>query len=538
MLNPRIPDQAALAAEMRALAADASVYEQDRLSYRAERLLMHERVLETLSKDRRASVDARVKQEPLTRVFSVGIGGVDLGMSAALARAAGRSAKLGLVQNERAASAVAPSRGTAVEPPSTTVADPSVLPATEWPDHGLGPVEERTVVELPDGTGTIVTRRLLGSLVRKGSYKPEGGAQMAWDEVLLAMEGPEARARRRISIPSGTAPVFERVEDERFVRYRFDRAGNTLRATLAVAALPSQALGLTPQQGASATVVPPELIVMDLLPPAAASPPGDREEPLVIRVRLRGADGRERVAPLPRSLLQRLVRGRSIDLTPERPLQAFTPATEVLGTSRSLMVLMSPDEARAPWSGPMAPRPGEEDASRLAAALTRWWSADPSSSARAVVGADPVASPARWARAPLLNGTFAVVAPVDAFPGQASALRAGLEGLPGSADATIVVIVSAEAPGVLGRRLRALASDPALSGKILAVASLGGPLRADLPASLLGEGRLAALGLCESGPVGLNRTVEEIVRFARSAGGDASKGLRVEDLVGPFTWFY
>jgi hypothetical protein len=155
-----------------------------------------------------------------------------------------------------------------------------------------------------------------------------------------------------------------------------------------------------------------------------------------------------------------------------------------------------------------------------------------------VVGADPVASPARWASAPLLDGTLAVVAQENAFPAQAEALRAGLLGLPGGTGARIVVIVSAEAPGVLGRRLRALAADPAYAGRILAVASLGGPLRADFPASLLGEGRLAALGLYDVGPVGLSKSIAEIARFARAAASDASKGRRVEDLPGPFTWFY
>jgi hypothetical protein len=70
------------------------------------------------------------------------------------------------------------------------------------------------------------------------------------------------------------------------------------------------------------------------------------------------------------------------------------------------------------------------------------------------------------------------------------------------------------------------------------VASFGGPLRGDLPASILGEGRLAALGVYEAGPVGLTRAIAEIARFARSATSDASKGRRVEDLPGPFTWYY
>jgi len=538
MLSAQIPDQAALSRAMSALAADAGVYEEDLLSYRAERLTMHARVLATVPADRRLSVEERRKREPATRVFSVGIGGVDLGMNAVLARAKYRSTRLGLGAGERIATAPARAASAAsVEPGATVVADSLLLPVGEWPDHGLGPGDLCSVTVLPDGKGKVLARRRAGSLVRKGVFKQEGGALVPWDEVLLAMEGPEARARRRIADPAGKAPVFERVEDERFLSYRLDRSGNTLRATVAAAGLASQAFGVpSPPQTPSAA--PPALVVMDLPPSVEDAVADARFEAPAVRVRLRGADGRERLAPLPRSVLQRLVRGREVDLTPDRPLPAFTPAAEMLGASRSLMVFQSPDEARAPWSGPKSSRPGEEVAARLAAALTLWWSADPSSPARAVCGTDPASSPARWDRAPKLDGTLAVLAPESAFPAQAASLRAGLLGLPDGAGASLVVIVSAESPGVLGRRLRALAVDPAYAGKTLAVASLGGPLRADLPASLLAEGRLAGLGVYDAGPVGFQRSIEEILRFARSASSDGSKGRRVEELAGPFTWFY
>jgi hypothetical protein len=537
MLNPQVPDQAALAKEMTALPADASDAQRDLMSYRAQRLLMHARVLATIPADRRASIEERRKREPSTRVFSVGIGGVDLGMSAVLARASGRGERLGLAASGAKLPAPAAAGRPATAPSAAVRGDPPGLPASEWPDHGLGPASERTDTALPDRRGSILARRRPGASVRKGTFTPPGGAPLAWDEVVLGIEGPEARARRRTADPAGKNPVFERVEEERFLRYGFERSGNTLKATLGVAAPPGEAFAVTAPVSTPAATLPAALILMDLLPPEAAPQPGDRGEPPAVRVRLRGADGRERVAGLPRSLLQRLVRGREIDLTPDRPLQALTPPAEVLGTSHTLMVLASADETQAPWSGPIPERPGEEDAARLAFALTRWWSSEPSSAA-AVCGVDPVASPPRWDRAPRLDGTIAVVAPESAFPAQSAALRSGLDGLAGSVGARVVLIVSAEPPGVLGRRLRSLATDPAYAGRILAVASLGGPLRGDLPASLLGEGRLAALGVYEAAPVGLTKSIAEIARFARSAGSDAAKGRRVEDLPGPFTWYY
>jgi hypothetical protein len=77
-----------------------------------------------------------------------------------------------------------------------------------------------------------------------------------------------------------------------------------------------------------------------------------------------------------------------------------------------------------------------------------------------------------------------------------------------------------------------------MSGKVLAVASLAGPIRPDLPASLLAEGKLAALGTYDVGPVGRTRAVHAAEGFARAVAEASSKGRRVEELSGPFTWYY
>jgi len=542
MLNPQIPDQAALAKEMDALGAGADPSDKDLLSYRAERLLMHARVLATIPPGRRAAIDERRKQAPATRVFSVGIGGVDLGMSAVLARAENRGGKLGLTAGDRAAkpsvSGASPSKARVTPPPARATSDPPGLPSTAWPDHGLGAVGGRAVTTLPDGRGAIQTMSRPGSLVRSGAFKVEGGGSVAWQEVVLAMDGPEARSRRRIADPKGDAPVFERVEEGRFVSYRFDRGSGVMRAVPAVSPLPAQAFS-APMPPAVPAAAAPELILLDLVPPADGGTSGDATEPPSVNLRLRTPDGRERVAAIPRTVLQRLVRGRAIDLSPDRPLPAFSPASGVLGSSHTLMVLASADETRAPWSGPTSPWPGEEDAARLAAALSSWWSAEPASPAVAVVGVDVGASPSRWARVPRLGGPVAVLAPDDAFPAQAASFRAGLKGLPEAAgSANLIVVVSAEAPGVFGRRLRALASNPEFSGKAVAAVSLGGALRPDLPASLLAEGKLAALGVLDAGPLGLAGTVADVAGWIRQAAGDAAKGRRPEDVLGGFTWYY
>ena len=102
----------------------------------------------------------------------------------------------------------------------------------------------------------------------------------------------------------------------------------------------------------------------------------------------------------------------------------------------------------------------------------------------------------------------------------------------------MIVVVSAEPPGVLGSRLRAIATDPSNAGKYLAVASFGGPLRRDLAASLLAEGKLAAIGLDAPGPAGRPAAVEQLLRWARAAASPESKGKRAEGTPGPFLWFY
>lgn len=543
MLSPQVPDQSALAKEMSAPGVRADATGADLLSYRAERLLMHARVLATIPEARRDAIEGRRAKEPATRVFSVGIGGVDLGMGAVLARATKKSGRLGMAAGESGTPAGAPSEKATAEPPAAAPA-PSTVPAPadplaiEWPDHGLGPAAERSVTASPDQRSTTSARRRPGALVRTGTFKVEAAPPVTWQETVLGMEGPEVRARRVIFDPKGGATVFQRVEDERFVSYRLEGAGNALRAVPSPAPIPAEVFAPVAPPAGSQGAAPPALTVMDLVPAAGEPAAADAVEPVTVAVRLRGGDGRERVASIPRALMQRLVRGRELDTTPDRPLPAFTPASAMLGTSRGLMVLASADETRAPWTGATPLRPGEEDAARLAAALTRWWSTDGPSTAGAVVGVDPAVSPARWAKASPLDGTIAVIAPEDAFPWPARSLRPPLSKIAAQPAAKLVLVVSAEAPGLLGRRLRQMATDPQFDGKTLAVVSCGGPMRADLPASLLAEGHLAAVGVYEAGPVGLTRSVSLVAGWAGSVGSDAAKGRRVEEVAGPFTWFY
>jgi hypothetical protein len=538
MLDRAVPDQAALAAQMDAAGPEADVVTQDLLSFRAERLLMHARILASLSAEERTAVAARQAADAGTRIFSIGIGGVDLGTNAILARAVGRSSKMGLGPVGAAAPSPLPERAPSGPLVPAAAADPPDLVEVEWPDHGLGPVAGRASVALPDGRGTIVSNRRPGSLVRKGTWKLEDGRSLAWEETVLAMEGPEARARRRVPDPEGKAPVFERLEDGRVLSYRFERSESSMRATPVLARFPEEAFGAALGPAQAPIVIPAGLSVLDIGVGAPSSTPASADRLPPVAVRVRAASGRDLTADVPPALLQRLVLGRDVDASPARPLQAFTPATELLGDTTTLMVMASASSGRPPWEASAVPEPGEVDASRVATALTRWWASDPhSAGARAVVGVESTASLSRWAGAPSSDGRVAIVAPDDAFPGWPAASRAGLAAFPPSSpSAPWIVVVSGEAPGVLGRRLRAIAGDPSNAGKIVAVVALGGAPRDDLPASWLGDGRLAGLGLYEAGPVGIPEAIDAAGAWVRAA--VLAKGQRAEAIPGPFTWYY
>ena len=515
-LDRRVPDQAAMAKEMEAQLASPDPAAVDRLTYRAERLLMHARVLATLPAADRAGVEARRKASEGTRVFSVGIGGIDLGMSSVFARAATRSTRLSLGSPAAAAvpKAASGQTGQVGAAPRSSIppdADPAKSPGPQLPEHGLGPSGGRESKTLEQGKGSVITRSHPGSLVRRGTWKADGSRTFAWVETRESADGPEARSRRLIVEPGTPMPMFERVEDGRFLSYRFARTADTLRSATAQRTLPPRAFGVA-DTAPAAGAVPEGIALLDLLLPAEGQATDEGAEVPAVRVRVRAAPDRQLTADVPRPLLQRLVMGRGVDLVPERPLAAFTPARQVLGDARAMMILQAPDETAAPWDGPGRPRPGEEDAARLARALTLWWGADPANGgAVAVVGTSPAASPARWAAAPKLGGPVLV------------------------ADE---VVVSSDSPSVLGRRLHEIAARPDAKGRILAVVSLAGPLRSDLPAALLAEGNLAAVGLADEGLLDPAAAREWVKTWAESAKAPASKGKRPEELPGPFTWFY
>ena len=77
-----------------------------------------------------------------------------------------------------------------------------------------------------------------------------------------------------------------------------------------------------------------------------------------------------------------------------------------------------------------------------------------------------------------------------------------------------------------------------VQGKLLAAWCLSGPVREDLPASLLADGGLAGLGLAEASYVGRRNAVRHVGELSRALAGAAASDARVEELSGQFLWYF
>jgi hypothetical protein len=162
------------------------------------------------------------------------------------------------------------------------------------------------------------------------------------------------------------------------------------------------------------------------------------------------------------------------------------------------------------------------------------------------VGTDASRSPARFARAPSPGKKSVLVLPNGGFTGRLPQTRQRLADVWGAGPVipelpdkptSLVVLVSGEPPARLGARLRRISRDSRMKGKLLAVYSLSGPLRLDLPSAMLSEGNLAGVGVAEASTVGSARVVGRITDLAAALAAAGDSG-RVEHASGAFVWFY
>ncbi len=362
-LDRRQGDHAALAQELEgynlATLDDSSL---DVLAYRAERLRMHQLVLNTLPPAQEQEVERRREQVPGLRTISVGIGGLDLGMSQALARAEGRNEKLqvgaggaaeqgggevGIAGQGAQGSAGVPGSGGAG---AGSAAPAATGPGGPWPDPPMLPT-----IALPPQTPGAGEVGRSWTATGAGGKGPEA---VSWIEWVTGAEGPEPRSRRLIAGGRGSGRTFERLEEGRFLRYRLAAEGPGLAVVPAPDGLPpalaAQASGPQARAGAGApggsapvAELPQELATMEVQlqgagetsrrgrgrralprrscrrPRAGRAPAGPRRGRARAR---RGLPPARAAAPRARS------RGRP------RPRQAsagLAPATKVLGGAAS-----------------------------------------------------------------------------------------------------------------------------------------------------------------------------------------------------------
>ncbi|MCU0225158.1 MAG: hypothetical protein MUF27_14065 [Acidobacteria bacterium] len=517
-LDRRDPQQAALAAELAELNATAATdTELDAAAFRAERLRMHQLVLGTLPAADRTKLRARAQAGDPPRVFSVGIGGLDLGMGSSLARAAGRSGGLtGLGATARAATGSgAGAPPSSIAGAATASAATSDAPREAWRQDPAG---------LPAAT--------------LPAHAPAAGEAVAWPAAV------DARYRRASRDAAGGALVVSRVENGRALRYRVEPGG-------AIAPLPFEAAtpAAVPQATAAAAALPDDLMLLQRVGEATTA----AGVPAVV-LRLSAAGGRQLEAPFPRAVLQRLVLGHEADLTPDKPLPGFSQLPPALAALARTMVMLRPEETKPPWVSGAPSYPGEESAAVLARALSAWWAG---TGRTAVAGVDAVASPPRWQAAPRPRPGAVLLLPGDAFPAPYAALAPALReawkngpvvpvllapaGASGGAPPELVVLASAEGAAPLAARALALANDPAMKGKLLAVLSLASPLRVDLATRLLESGNLAGVGLADWGGVSLPGAVRSLGALDAALAAPAGAGAapkRIEDLPGPFAWTF
>ncbi|HXV77203.1 MAG TPA: hypothetical protein VD788_12875 [Candidatus Polarisedimenticolaceae bacterium] len=491
----------------------------DLLAYRAERLRMHRTVLATLGPELGRGLAERTRAGERLRIFSVGIGGLDLGMGRALARASGTSIQLTSVRSPGATGSLAPARSVTLgESRDDWRLASATTPSSAPPDHGFSsPAVDR-----------------LRLLTERGVDRTLGGFALA----VHGTVDPELQSRRVYFDDDRKATGIERVDGPRQWRYRFVGDGQRVRATL------------DPPPAPAEDAPPPAEVPVGLVQLMLTEDPTHVSPSRRVRLRFSQDDvARQLEADFPRELLQRLVLGRGLDLAPGQPMP-LAPLPASLGAVEAVMFGLPPGAGRPPWEVRPTVVPGEDDAVRLARALRSWSDDGPVEQAAppSVVGTDPLRSPQRWRDAPRLAGGGLLLVPDGAFVGRDERLRAELirrfrsgpvvPTLPAVPTSSLIILVSDEPIGLCSSRLARLAADPQLAGKLLAGWCLAGELRPDVPSSLLARGGLGAVGIASSAPVDLRHAVATLDTLSSVLGAGELVGRRVETLPGPFVWYY
>ena len=476
---------------------DASL---DFFSYKAERIGMHRLVLTTLPRARSRNLVRRGQAGEQLRLFSVGIGGLDLGMGKVFGQASGRT--MGFGAAGRSSGTVRPVRKPGSSPPFRAP-EPPASPARSLGD-GDSRFEERAPLAGRPGVRLLVQ----------------------------SADSMDVRSRA-VLVPGEGEVSFERYENRRKTAYRMERFGNelTVRRSLPEGAAPPPAV--EPER-------PPAGILSMRLEGGV--------DPVKVGVVIRNQAERSLAADFPRELFRQLVLGPLVDPARRPTVPGVWPPSPRLGEVERVLLLQDRSRTLPPWQEAADPLPGEEDPLTVAGAMVRWAAANRSAETgfpSAAVGTSPAAAE-RWNSAPAPGEHPVLLAPQAAFPGLArtyadrirNAYQAGpvLDRLPAGKGGGLVLVVSAEPDGLLAGRLRALAGVPEMNGRAVLVWSMGSDLREDLAASLLADGKLAAIGFVHSPPAEWRLVASQMAALTDAFAKGAPT--RLDDLPVPALWFY
>ena len=518
--------------------------EIDMAAYQLERSRMHSLVMTTLSADTKERLRERDQRERNLRVFSIGTGGLDLNMSGALRRASRsttglspgrrpqrnaaqtlgvRSGEGGTVRGGRV-----PTRRAALASPvrRRPVSRVAVLSGSdvELPKHGLDG-EQGYARSVRHATGTVPSA--------KSRREP---APALWFETVYDRFGRRPASRRAVVDTSGRLVEIRRLIEGRVLEYKPQRSANT------VSMLPTN----SPRKPPAARMLGGIEATQAVMQVASRGVGAEAARGIGLLLRV-GEHSRTLTPPL--GAMQRLVLGPALDATPELPLRGLEGLPGMLANSRQLFVQASADFFRPPWDRDLPPASGAEDSLHVARGLRDWWRQAQTGFVNApdVIHAVSENAIARWKRATLLlRGKAQLLIPEGAFPKHRRALlekiRAAWEGpevneVPRKVS-DFVLLVSAESPDVLGRRMLDLAKDSRMRGKYLAVWSFAGEIRRDLIGRALSEGDIVALGTAGSGFVDLAADMDALAALSRELVDTATQPQRPEALGGPLIWHY
>lgn len=527
-LDPRNPSQSGLARRLAQVNPETlEPWEADSLAYQAERLRTHRLVLGSLSQQTKQDLRRRSESGERLRVFSVGIGGLDLGLSGAVAKAKAASLRLGGGQGFSVARSIGDARR-AEGKRSRSAARPAPVPK-RWaaapavespalPEHGLGSARE-------------------GDRVLMTPPEPNGG-RPGLEQVLLRAASPFVRGHTTEFDHSGRVLAVRRVEGSRVLRYRLVRTRDGLLARPLPSSRSGSATAAGQGKAVDAASLPAKLAFMGKVE-GKSRPTGT---PSIWEISREGRPSARLALPPPAA--ERLLLGRELDLTPGAPLPGVEPPDGVFDGAESVLVALSPERAEAPWEGAPAVVDPRRDPLRIAPALDRWWSrsgADRPGVALAVDGGESVT---RWKQAPRRFPRSLLLLDGPSLRGESAlgrSLAAAWDGpvapaLPRGKLPPLVVVVSDRSPAVLWEMVGRMSRSPQLEGRLLAVFSLSGAPRPDQPPAWVASGKIAGLGIAWRYPLDEAGIAREIEEFA--AGLKAKGEWPIEARPGPFDWLF